>query len=107
MKSFSTSALQLVYATPTLQKDPRLGCTAISLATPGGPTCGMLVTWAGDLVAVLGETDPDLRPEESWIVEFGLGPCEPPPGGLFFDSLDEAIRWVEASCRELGRIGLA
>jgi hypothetical protein len=67
----------------------------------------MLVTWAGDLVAILSEADMESGPDATWFVEFGLGPCESPPAGLFFDTLDEAVHWAERRCRELGGIGLA
>jgi hypothetical protein len=76
----------------------------MGLATPGGPTPGVLVTWAGDLVAIIGEAGPDLALDAPCFVEFGLGPCEPTPGGQFFETFSDAIRWVEARCRELDRL---
>jgi hypothetical protein len=107
MKPYSTSDLPSISATPYVQQDPRLRCAAIGIATHDGPTRGLMVTWAGDLVAILGEVDRILSPDETWIVEFGVGPCEPPPGGLFFDTLDEAIQWAEVNCREELQIGHA
>jgi hypothetical protein len=108
MKSFSTSALQLICKTPSVLRDPRLGCVPIGLATPGEATPAMLITWAGDLVAILGEADSYPGPEDgTWYVEYGLGPCETPPSGLFFDTLDDAIHWAEVRCLERGGIGLA
>jgi hypothetical protein len=107
MKPFLTSALRLSGTTPPAQRDPRLGCAPIGLATTYGATPAMLITWAGDLVAILGEADPGPGSDGTWLVEVGLGPCESASAGLFFDTLDQAIHWAEACCRERGGIGLA
>jgi hypothetical protein len=69
----------------------------VALSTSDEGSEGMLVFWADRLIAVLGRVELERRrPSQQWHLEVGFGDCAPPPSGLIFPSLAQALRWLAA-----------
>jgi hypothetical protein len=72
-----------------------LSWRSVALLTCDEGSDGMLVFWADRLIAVLGRVDLDRRGvAQRWHLEVGFGDCAPPPSGVVFQGLAQALRWL-------------